>query len=350
MDKKTVLLATTALAAAQFGAIAPAAAQNWDMTVGGFMSQYFGYAEGARRGDDGFDQKTDAEIEFTPKITLDNGLEIGVNVQLEAQTEDDQIDQQFAYVEGSFGRIELGSNDNAPATMSIGVPSAGIGLDDGDTGDWLGAINSDLIITTPSFTIEDDSSEQVTYYTPRFAGFQLGASYVPQLNQDLDGVSGANAPRENDGVRDNAFGIAANFERDFNEVSFGASAGYMTYGDDDAAVGPTPEDYGFGLSIGYAGFTLAGAYNRLEDSSAGDLENFGVGLLYETGPLALSLGYIRGRDKSSSADSDAFEFGASYALGPGVSAVYSFYYVNQESAFGSDLEGAAAIGGLALSF
>jgi len=345
MHKRTLLLATTALAATQLSITPAAKAETWEMNVGGFMSQYFGYAVGASRADDGFDQQTDAEIEFNPSITLDNGLEIGVSVQLEAQTDADQIDQQFAYIEGSFGRIELGSTDNAPAAMSISVPSAGIGLDDGDSGDWIGGINTDLVVTTPAFAIDEDSAEKLTYYSPRFSGFKVGASYVPESAEDADAP-----PNNANGVRDNAFGIAADYYQDFNNVSFGASAGYMHYGDDKAVAGAAPENYGFGVSLGYASFTLDGTYNRLKDSGSGDLENFGLGLVYEIGPFAASLGYIRGDDKSSSAESNAFELGASYALGPGVAAVFSFYYVEQETSVGSDLEGAAGVGGLALTF
>lgn len=348
MNKRRALLATTALAAAaQFGLAAPAMADSkWNMEIGGFMHQYFGYAEGATRDNEGFDSQSDTEIHFTPSIMLDNGLHVGVNVQLEGQTDGDQIDQQFLFVESSYGRLELGSIDSAPYTMQIGVPSAGIGLDSGDAADWIGRINNDLISTMNNFSRDEDSSEKVNYYTPRFAGFQLGVTYVPQVgSEDADAP-----PNENDGTRDNGFGIGLNYDRTFNDFSIGASAGYMNYGDDDAAVGPTPENYGFGLSLGYAGFTVAGAYNNLEDSVAGDLETFGVGLMYEFDKVALSFGYIHGDDDSSKADSDAFELGASYALGPGVAVIGSIYYVDQDSPAGADLEGGAAVAGLALSF
>lgn len=345
MHKRTLLVATTALAATQLSLAPGAKAETWEMSVGGFMSQYFGYADGTTSANDGFDQQTDAEIEFTPSITLENGIKLGINVQLEAQTDADQIDQQFAFIEGNFGRIELGSTDNAPAAMSIGVPSAGIGLDDGDSGNWISVINTNLIVTTPAFAIDEDSAQKLTYYTPRFSGFQFGASYVPESAEDADAP-----PNSANGVRDNAFGMVADYYQELNDITFGASAGYMHYGDDKAAAGADPENYGFGVSLGYAGFTLGGAYNRLKDSGSGNLENYGLGLAYEAGPFASSLGYIQGDDKSSSSKSNAYELGASYALGPGVAAVFSFYYIEQENSVGSDFKGAAGVGGLALTF
>lgn len=344
MKSQRVLLTTTALATVVSFTAIPAQAQI-ALTVGGYMEQFFGYAEGAGKGNHGFDEQTDAEIIFEGSTVLDNGLEFGVNVQLEAQTDGDQIDQQFAYVESSFGRLELGSNNSAPFLMSIGVPSAGAGLDSGDAPDWIGGINGDLITTTFNFSRDEDSSEKVNYFTPRFYGLQLGAVYVPELEEDVD-----NNPDENNGLRDNAFGVAANYDRSFGDFAFGASIGYMHYGDDDAAVGDSPENFGVGISLGYAGFTLAGAYNDLQDSVSGDLETFGAGLVYETGPIAVSLGYIYGEDKNTQADSNAFELGGTYTLGPGIALTGSIFYVNQDSAFGSELEGAAALGGLALNF
>lgn len=344
MNTKRALLTTTALAAAlQLGA-SPAHAKI-EVGVGGFMEQWFGYAAGAGNDNEGFDQQSDVEIIFEGKTTLDNGLEFGVNVQLEGQTDADQIDQQYAWVEGPFGRLELGSNDSAPFLMSIGVPSVGAGLDSGDAPNWIGAINGDLITTTFNFSREDDSAQRLNYFTPRFYGLQLGVTYVPELAEDND-----IGPRENNGVRDNAFGVGLNYDRSYNDLSVGFSAGYMHYGDDEALAGSEPENLGFGLSLGYAGFTVAGSYNDLSDSVSGDLETFGVGATYETGPYAVSLGYIHGEDKNSPADSDAFELGLSYTLGPGVSAIGSAFYVDQTSAFGADLEGVAVLGGLSLAF
>lgn len=65
------------------------------------------------------------------ETTLDNGIMFGVNVQLEAETCGDQIDESYMYVEGAFGRIEIGSEDPATDAMFYGAPQiiAGVGLD-----------------------------------------------------------------------------------------------------------------------------------------------------------------------------------------------------------------------------
>ena len=89
-NMKKILLCTSALALA--GAFAsPAASAEWEVRVGGYMEQFVAFAtsSGPRGGVlpgtdfDGIDSKQDAEIAFIPSITLDNGIKIGANIQLE---------------------------------------------------------------------------------------------------------------------------------------------------------------------------------------------------------------------------------------------------------------------------
>lgn len=342
--KKSTLLATAAFASlAHLGATSASAAE-WNVSVGGFMEQWFGYADSSIANTDAFDQQGDVEVHFKPTITLDNGIKIGAMVQLEGKTDADQIDQQFAYIEGSFGRVVIGSENSAPALMSLGVPSVGAGLDDGDLANWIAGINGDLVSTTPNFTRDEDSAEKITYFTPRFYGLQLGASYVPEIAEDIDA-----APNNNNGVRDDAFGFGANYDRSFGDFAFGASIGYMEYGDDKAAVGDTPTNFGVGLSLGYGDFSIGGSYNDLKDSVSGNIESYGVGLTYGSGPFSVSLGYIHGEDDGANTEADGFELGAAYDLGPGVQAIGSIYYAEQDTA-GVDVDGIAFVGGIGLSF
>ena len=82
---KRILLGTTALVAV--GVIgAPVAQAQIELGVGGFMEQYFGYGSSDIEDRDHFDQKSDSEIIFSGSTTLDNGLQFGVNVQLEGNT------------------------------------------------------------------------------------------------------------------------------------------------------------------------------------------------------------------------------------------------------------------------
>ena len=349
---KKSLLATTALAA--LGAVAVAgpatAAEKIKVSVGGYMEQWFGYADSKNNvtpDRDGFDQQSDGEIHFKGSTTLDNGIKIGINVQLEGQTSGDQIDEQYAFVEGSFGRINLGSENAASYLMHYGIPSHGAGLDSGDATNWIAG--GDFTAARTNGRGIDNDSEKVTYFTPRFSGFQLGASYVPEIAQDNDV-----GPNSNNSVRDDSFSIAANFNHAFGDIKLQASAGYQDFGDDDGVAGQDLESYQFGLRLGFSGFGIAGTYGE-EDRSAGQVftgtqETIGVGLNYAAGPFGVSLAYI-GADNDDLADEqDAFELGAKYKLGPGVEARGSVYYLERETAGVDTAEGFAVVGGLKLGF
>ncbi|MCS5605977.1 MAG: porin, partial [Alphaproteobacteria bacterium] len=118
---KKLLYGTTALVAAGMLAGGAQAADKIKVGVGGY---FFGYlvgvdqddaaasgANGAAPGNNtrGHDITREGEIIFTGKTTLDNGISFGVQVQLEAETCGDQIDESFMWMSGSFGKINLGS-------------------------------------------------------------------------------------------------------------------------------------------------------------------------------------------------------------------------------------------------
>ena len=145
---KKILLGTSALALA--GAFAsPAASAEWSMRVGGYMEQYVAYATSDANfsGDfDGIDSKQDAEIWFLPSITLDNGIRIGANIQLEAEQSGDQIDESYVQIKGSFGEVLIGSENSAGYKMHYAAPNAAIiSLNSPSTGDyiaWTGGLDS----------------------------------------------------------------------------------------------------------------------------------------------------------------------------------------------------------------
>lgn len=357
---KKTLLASTALAAV--GAIALAgpaygaahekkAGGPIKVSVGGYMEQWFGFADSddnINPGDDGFDQQTDAEIHFKGETTLDNGLTFGINVQLEAQTDGDQIDEQFAYVEGSFGRLLMGSENSASYLMHYGIPSFGVGTDSGDHDNWIAGF--DFTGARTNGRGPDNDSEKVTYFTPRFMGFQVGASYVPEIQQDVDGFDVGGASRVNNGNRDNSFAVAANFNRSFEDFKIQASAGYQDFGDDNAVAGSL-ESFQFGLRLGFAGFTAAGTYGEEDRAPGSTQETIGLGVTYAAGPFGVSLNYIGSERDNTQQEQDAFELGARYKLGPGIEARGSLLYAEGDNAAGAQIaEGFAVVGGLKLGF
>ncbi|MCR9071052.1 MAG: porin [Alphaproteobacteria bacterium] len=353
---KKVLLGSTALVAAGLIAAPSAmAAERIQVGVGGYMEQWFGYSsvdqDASTRDVDGFDVKSDSEIHFKGSTTLDNGIEFGVNVQLEANSNSgDQIDESYMIIKGSFGEINIGSENSAMYKMHYAPSDFGIGINSGDQGDWAalsgsGISNSGYFRGVLGSTYIEpnraNDSEKLTYYTPRFAGFQIGASYSPDTNQDNNGPVDRNT-----GVSDMvAFGL--NYTGDFSGVSIGASLGYGTFLESASGTNE-PEAINAGLTIGFGGFGIGGSWANADDSNAdGDAYNLGVS--YSTGPFGVSLTYFNG-DVEGGTEQNTYHLSGKYALGPGVSANATLGYAEFESNTGAEIDATYLVTGIRLSF
>jgi len=347
---KKSLLATTALAALGAVAVASPASAKFDVSVSGYMEQWFGYTdskESVQADSDGFSQFTDAEFFINFSQTLDNGLAIGGQIQVEGQQTGagEMIDEQFIYVNGSFGRLELGTDNAAHYRMHYGIKSNGIGIDEGDVGEWVAGVDRQLRATNLTFLLENDENK-VTYFSPRVSGFQVGASYMPDMTIQTSPRSNPNF--EADANRDNAFSLGGNYVTDVADMSIKASIGYMNAG---GGLAGNDEGLTAGLQLGFGGFTASFAYGEHEDdTNTEDVNVFGFGIGYNAGPAGVSIAYIRGEDSDDNDKQDAFEMGASYSMGPGVTAKGSVYYVERKTAGVDAADGVAVVGGLALSF
>ena len=326
---KKILLGSTALVAA--GLMAAPAVQAEDpiqLGVGGYMEQYFGYGSSDIDDRDHFDQKSDSEIIFSGSTTLDNGIQFGVNVQLEGNTGGDQIDESYAFIEGDFGRILLGSENSAGYIMGVSAPNVGIGINSGDQGDWV-PVDSDagqFRATLGATSLENaavNDANRLTYFTPRFSGLQGGISYTPDDGEDTNAQ-----PSENDDYH-NGIDVGLNFTESFGGFDVAA---YGRYGvaTNDAPGGDDPEVYGVGLNVGFAGFTVGGSYSQQEEAGANEGQAFDIGASYGTGPWGVSLTYFNGEAEGSAASGDeelqTIEAAASYALGPGIKVIGSVGY------------------------
>jgi predicted porin len=369
---KRALLQTTALVAAGFiVSAAPAdAAEKLRISVGGFAEQWFGYTDIQDDGNttqdlSGFDVKSDTEIHFEGFTTLDNGLEVGINVQLEGNTNSsDQIDESYLTVRGNFGQIDIGDENSALYKTHVAPKEYGMGINSGDTVDW--ELNGNTSISNSGYfrapfggtfiePARANDSTKLTYYTPRVEGFRIGLSYAPDSTQDSNVLPDRNTSSLTDGVM-----AGIDYSRDFNGVKVAASAGYGTFLE-AAGNNPEPEAYAFGLTVDYAGFQVGGSYAGFQDSGVNDGDAYVVGAAYDFGPYGVSATYLHGeRDglagstapASVQADRDTFALGGRYILGPGVSLQGTLGYseYTSDTAGVGDVEAAYAITGIKLTF
>ena len=142
---KKILFASTALVAAGLMSAGPAeAADKIKLNLGGFSKWWVvgawqnndfeaqngaAYASSSNTGQrQQVDVKGDNEIWFTGETTLDNGLKVGVKVELEAgghsDITTDVIDQSYAWVEGGFGKLQIGTLPSVAAALHVQAPDA----------------------------------------------------------------------------------------------------------------------------------------------------------------------------------------------------------------------------------
>jgi hypothetical protein len=338
MQMKKILLGSTAIVAAGMIASVPSAdaASKMKLGVGGYMEQWFGFTSGDDAiGQDysGFSTVSDGEIHFKGSTTLDNGLKIGVNVQLEAQQGGDQIDEQYMTVSGEFGQIIIGDENSAMYKMHYAPSDFGIGMNSGDNTAWNkpvsdaegDSINMGSHYRSPfgATYIEPDAvndSAKISYFTPRKMGFQLGVSYAPDANQDSNGLP------NRDAANTDYIMVGLNFKQKMGAMSVGISGGYGTV--TDAAVGSDePEATSFGIKLGMGGASAGVSYANFSDHGNKDQEGINAGVAYSQGKMGVSLAYYHGEKDGNNgsattldgqAERDVIHLSGKYALGPGV--------------------------------
>jgi len=375
---KKVLLGTTAIVAAGMIASAPSAiaAEKIKLGVGGYMEQWFGYVnsdDGAAQDFSGFDNKSDSEIHFKGMTTLDNGISVGVNVQLEANSNaDDQIDESYLIVKGGFGEINLGSENSAMYKMHYAPSEFGISMNSGDQSSWVATITNAAgasisksghfrtpLGSTYIEPLAQNDSEKLTYYTPRIEGFQLGISYAPDTSQD------ANAQPNRDTRNTDTLMAGLNFNKTFGSTNFKASLGYGTVLDGIAGTNTEASAFNAGLGLGFGGLGVGISYASFDDSGAVDGSGLNAGINYSSGPWGVSLTYFHGEKDGTTVagvttndtEADTVMLSAKYALGPGITAAgtigHTKYQSDDTALAGTDaaqVEGTYVVVGMKVSF
>jgi predicted porin len=373
---KKILLGTSAIVAAGLLAAPASAAEKIKLGLGGYYQSAFVLIDEDVENTRTDNMKQEGEIHFLGETTLDNGIKVGVNVQLEAYTTSDQVDEHYVYFEGGFGRVVLGAENSAPYLMHYSAPSAVVGHGV-DSPNFFHAsrptvmagsniVSQNALGSNATFLNATSDANKLTYFTPRFSGFQLGLSYTPSLQGGRGGSSGAygNLSENNVGAQEQIVEVGLNYVNTFGAVNFAASAGYTggsLEANNAAGAYDDLEAWSLGANLGYAGFTFGGAYmtsnqgRQLED----DLEQWNVGLTYGFGPYKVGVAYAYGSQSNvigttTGTDKDELqmvEVGGTYALGPGVNLMAGYYYIDFDSDIAANRnEANAFMIGTALSF
>ncbi len=366
---RKLLFGTTALVGASM--LAAGAAQAADpikIVTFGWVNSYIGIAETDEADGEDFNAGAthlDGQVNFKGSTTLDNGIEVGVRLEIEMPNPG-ALDETFVWLKGDFGELRAGNHNSAGYSMISGVPGVGVPINSGWISDfipfvdgYLGDFRSVGVSTKIDFANDDNG---IIYYTPRFSGFQFGVSYHP------------NADRANQkaGVTDttgtdyfNGVGVGMTFVESFNgfDVNLGASYARAEAGDATAALGgDDQEQVMVSLNLGTAGFTIGAAYaNQLEGrfndagTESNEGENWAVGAGYSTGPWTVTLAYMHGEVEGDTANVNEDEIDAvagaiSYALGPGITTDFTVLWAETQDEAGASQDGIAGVIGISVGF
>ena len=376
---KKLLYGSTALltAGAFLSGPALAAEEGIKLTLGGYMNNFFTFGDvdnnaGVDRNATGM--FNDGEVHFKGETTLDNGITFGAQTQLEMFGDSarggtgDVIDESYAYIRGSFGNIRAGSENSAAYLMHYAAPYVGAPVNSGWVSTFIpddgGAQTGGGGFRTPrlsTFLDWNNDENVITYFTPRFSGFQLGATYAPTVSGSGDG---ANFPVEADKDTEfhNGFAVGVNFVESFSGVDVAVAGGYRFaeapntpgLGGNLAGKGDDLEQFSTGVNLGWGGFTLGGSYAKEKSGRGTDGDAWDVGVSYGTGPWAVGLTYFQSEVTGSGTGDDELQnanIGVSYAVGPGITAAAGAMWNDSESSnSGGESDGVVGYVGLSYSF
>jgi outer membrane protein OmpU len=387
---KKFLFGTTALAAVGFAvlAAAPANAQtapapgfrsNAGFTVGisGYARQYVGMAQTKNAAPSNYngtlDQHSDWRPIFNFAMPLANGMTAGAVLQfnpLANTTNNAGVSRrQWSFLSGGFGQVQLGQHDTVGAQMHVGSAEMFVGgtvKNQGKIYDFISAPSGNIAATSTVGTTNPDAlearSNKISYFSPRFEGFQIGGSYTPETSYDRNGVI-ANGTQYTEN-----WNIAANYLNTLGGVGVRAYGSYLQmnvgskYGMTDVQANSMKDakHYGVGLGFTYMGFDLAGSWGKIKDGVLNTVGNtttaaalgtvgldgsaFDAGLSYTFGSFGVGYNYFVGKNdahtftatgKTPQPNGEDKRTGHSisgrYVMGPGVNLEAIVFQVKQKT-------------------
>ena len=291
---KKVLLGTTALLGVGTIAGAAQASDGVKLDVGGFFQTvYQGVFDKKSQGTFGNHRTTDrfihnAEVHFKGETTLDNGLTVGAQIELEGENSGDQIDKAFVYWSGGFGKVQIGTQDGVIGACPVFPPGATANFSGFSPASW----GSNDPVGSNSVCLDFNNSQSIKYTTPNFAGFQLAVFYQPSNNAEgyeKAGVNSAGTPVIPDGTSvPNGSGMTHNFGAyvtysfagDGWGVDFGGGGIWNTKYNTDTSAGANDGHgtaaYQTALNVTFGNFAVGGIF-EFYDIGGRDNDGYSAG-------------------------------------------------------------------------
>jgi predicted porin len=441
---KKVLLSSAAVCGLVLAAGQAQAADGLKLDLGGYFKGYGAYVSQdtvddnpATAADEGQDERSldilrNTELHFTGETSLDNGLTVGFHAETLADNNESlDVQESYAYFTGAWGRVNFGAENGASYLLQVEAPSAdsnvdgirqfidgvnyGIApgtagtmfaglpavqlsngsnlLDNSGGDDIIRAVAIDMnsegagsSVDLFSFDYDDDVTgyaNKITYLSPIFAGFQVGASYTPENNDEI-----SNSDRTGVGIDDqvgtygNSYEVGARYEGQFDGWGLIAGAGYtrsqieesqtliyednnnnnlLDATDDVLSQRDNRNSWNAGVDLDIGPFGLGVAYVQDDlgvDGMDADRDTYVVGADYTTGPFKLGASYYNQDQEldgflgegAGTLETDRYTGGVVYTYGPGMTFRGSVSYITHDVGSSADVDATSVLLGTQINF
>lgn len=284
----------------------------------------------------------DAALKVNVDGEADYGIKYGAKIKLDANTSKNKFgdsdinngvaQQVVGYVETMFGKLQVGSYHGAAAALRVdaGTVASATGGVHGDSRFWWNKNsaynnnNSGLFLQHAAMysdTIDNNgigtkraNAAKITYFTPNYAGFTLGVTWVPNLDKygtvsqqaynDANGTgAGTNSPFKN------VWQGALRYDAKFNDWDFKAYVAGETGLAKDSEKNKRLQGFEGGLAVSYMGVKVAGSYGSqfktgiVKEVAAGkkqfkNADYWTAGLGYDYAGVGVSVNYFESRRTS----------------------------------------------------
>lgn len=348
------IMLASALVALLLAAPVQAESPKDGLSVGGYFTQSLNIVSIDDNAGVTFEDEVltqNAEIHFTARKRLDNGIKVAAHIQLEGATENDQIDEHFISLSADWGKLIFGAENGVGHLMQVRAPSFVPGLkmyDNSLTDEGIERVYGDILGEN---TIEDahmstklehisGDANKVSYLTPKVGGLQFGLSYTPN-NKDRDGaVDNLIASDADDELQEDIIEMALTYYGRVGGVKY--KFGYSTVAGDTRGDGEDPESTSTGLRVAWSDYVFGAnlsTYDHLNTLEGGKysgdkIDTLNYGLRYRRGDAHWGIGWTESEEGLNGTTGNITEYeewmiGGGHKIAAGVSIGY--YYAESEA-------------------
>ena len=295
---RKLLLGTTALAAAATLSANALA----DVSISGYYEWKYQSRSSTVAASDGTSMGVDSEIKFTFNNKTDSGLDIKMAVEMTSDDTDGAMDESSLSIAGGFGRIVLGSDDNAADNYAIDAEDV--------VGEEIQATGTTSLSLTDTDLETTGDANKITYHIPAMGGLKAGISYT---DNGTDSTTGAQDSIE----------MGAQYTVDAGGTTI--TIGGATSNTEQVSGTVDTESSNIGVSVTSGNITAKVAQATYEATNK-DEEANGVGVKFKiSDDLSLGAYTVKVEDGTGTTDEEYTNTGAevTYTIASGLTAYFN---------------------------